>query len=266
MSLQQGKSWLRHQAAPVTIGFLASLIIFAFVWWLSGAKGMEKFVLAPGWQSQPWTLFTYPWAQLPFVSGFAIIGFVFMIMWTFWTGSFVERDLGAIKYAGLWAVMILLPALFQVLLGPLVSQVYGTAGLWLPLGGVTIVWCARNPKAQIMMYGIIPMSGQILAIVTLVSTILLAGFGNPLLGIISALHLPIAYAFALNKIPFWPYSRGAGGFGRSRASDSQFLHKTEKMDKGYYDDVKRREKERDERERLRKLFESSITDDTNKDR
>lgn len=262
MALQQGKSWFRHQAAPITIGLLASFIIFAFIWWFSALKGMEQIILGPGWQSKPWTLLTYPWAQMPFSDGLAIVCFVFLIMWVFFTGSYVERELGPAKYIGLWAAMILLPALFQILLGPVISPTrFGAAGVWLPEAGITIAWCTRNPTAKIMMYGIIPLSGKILGAVTVVTTILLAGFGNPVLGVVAALHLPIAWAFAANKIPFWTYTRGAGSFRKRKATDSQFLRKTEKMGAGYYDDVKKREKEREERERLRKLFESSLMDD-----
>jgi hypothetical protein len=261
MALKQGMSWYRRQAAPITIGIIASLIVFAFVWWFTGAKGMENIVLGPGWQQRPWTLFTYPWAEMPFTDGLSILFFVFLIMWMFWVGGSAEHDLGPTKYAVLWISMILLPALFIGLLGPMVGKVYGAAGTSLPVAAITMVWCVRNPAQTIMIWGIIPLSGRWLGWITVASTILLAGFGNPLMGVICALHLAVAAAFAANMIPFWTYSRGGSSFGKPKITDRPYLKKSERMDKGYYDDVKKREKEREERERLRKLFESSLDDD-----
>jgi len=113
------------------------------------------------------------------------------------------------------------------------------------------------------MYGIIPLSGKWLGWVTVATTILLAGFGNPLLGVVCALHLPVAFAFASNRIPAFTYNRGAStSFAKAKMGDRANLKKSEKMDPKYYDEVKKREKEREERERLRKLFESSIQDDS----
>jgi membrane associated rhomboid family serine protease len=260
MALNQARSWYRRQAAPITIGIIASMIVFAFVWWISSMKGIENFVLMSGWQGKPWTLFTYPWADTPFYSGIRILCFVFLAMWMFFTGGSVERDLGPTKYSLLWLVMILLPALFIVLLGPLVKTV-AAMGMWLPEAGITVVWCVRNPTSQIMLYGLIPLSGRILAWVTIAVTILLSGFGNPLFGFIASLHLAAAWAYAANWIPFWSYSHGGGSFGKAKLSDRPNLKKSERLDKSYYDDVKKREKEREERERLRKLFEGSISDD-----
>lgn len=261
MALQQAKSWFRHQAAPITIGIIASVIVFAFIWWFTGAKGMEQIVVAPNWTSRPWSVLTYPWAEMPFTTGFGLLGFFFLVMWTFWVGGTIERDLGPTKYVSLWVAMILLPGLFVGLIGPLLAKTFVVAGMWLPIAGMTIVWCTRNPNQQIMLYGIIPLKGLWLGWITLGTTIILSGFGNPLLGVISALHLHIAWAFAANKLPA-TYSRGSRSYSKVKATDSSFLKKSERMDKGYYDDVKKREKEREERERLRKLFESSLNDDS----
>lgn len=265
MALQQGSSWFRRQAAPITIGIVASLVIFAFGWLFLQAKGVEQFVLSPTWQSKPWTLFTYPWADVPFASGGKLLGFVFLCIWIFFMGGSSERDLGPSKYAVLWLTMVLLPALFIVLLGPSVGIV-AAAGMWLPSAGVTLVWCVRNPTSQIMLYGLIPLSGKWLGWITIAATILLSGRGNPLFGVISGLHLAVAWAFAANRIPFRTYSRGGGTFGKAKLADRPFLKKADRMDKSYYDDVKKREKDRDERERLRKMFESSVNDDPPKDR
>jgi Zn-dependent protease len=48
---------------------------------------------------------------------------------------------------------------------------------------------------------------------------------------------------------------------KERQEEMKTAKATERRETAYYDDVKRREKEREERERLRKLFESSVKDD-----
>jgi len=260
MGMNNGLSWFRRQGAPVTVILIASLIVAALTFWLTALSGLRYLILFPGWQSQPWSLVTYPWAGVPFESGLSLICFVFLCMWMWMTGSSLERDLGSAKYALLWLVMILTPALFIVLLGPLTGKAWGAAGIWVPEAAITIIWCVRNQTQTIMLYGIIPLSGKWLGWVTAGTLMVLTGAGNPVFGVIASLHLLLAVAFAMNRIPFWAYSRGSSAFGKARLNDNAHLKKTEKMDKSYYDDVKKREKDREEREKLRKLFESSIDD------
>ncbi|MBN9502049.1 MAG: hypothetical protein J0H02_09775 [Armatimonadetes bacterium] len=265
MAFTNGMSWFRRQGAPVTVSIIASMIVTSLIFWLTATKGMEQFVLAPGWQ-QPWTLLTYPWAFTPFFDGLSLLFFVFLCMWIFFTGGSVERDLGTTKYLVVWLVMILLPALIVSTLGPLTNKGYILAGMWLPEAAITVIWCTRNQTQTIMLYGIVPVAGKWLGWITAATTVLLMGAGNPLMGVIAAPHLPIAWAYAANRIPFWVYSRGGSQFGSRKLRDNPNLKRGERMDKSYYDDVKRREKDREERERLRKLFESSLQDDAGNDK
>lgn len=261
MSINNIGSWVRRQGSPITIGIIASLIVTALAFWTTSFRGLEHFALGTSWQSQPWTLLTYPWAYSPFYDGLAILFFVFLCMWMFFVGGLVERDLGSVKYLLLWLVMILLPALFIILLGPVVGNKAIVSGMFLPEAGITMVWCVRNPKYPIMLYGIVPVAGKWMGWITAGATILISGAGNPIFGVVCSLHLIVAVLYAANMIPFWAYSRGGSLVGKRKLSDSPYLKKHERMGKAYFDDVKKREKERDERERLRKMFESSIQDD-----
>lgn len=257
-------SWFRRQGAPVTVLIIASMIVASVILWTTSLKGIERLALGATWQQQPWTLLTYPWAYSPFFNGLALVCFVFLCMWIFMTGGQIERDLGPIKYSVLWLVMILLPALFIVTLGPFTPGAYGAMGMWLPEAAIAVIWCIRNPSQTIMLYGVIPLQAKWLAWVTAGITVAFAGAGNPLFGFVAGLHLIVAWAFATNLLPFWRYSYGASSFGRKVRVNPENLKKSERMDKGYYEDVKKREKEREERERLRKLFESSIDDGDSK--
>jgi len=107
---------------------------------------------------------------------------------------------------------------------------------------------------------IIPIPGWLLAWLT--AAITLFGYGTaysaPLMGAFACLHLLLAYFYASNRIPNLAYGRAGG------PTNYQNLKRTERMDKSYFDDVRKREQDRAEREKLRKLFEDSMTDDPDK--
>jgi hypothetical protein len=100
---------------------------------------------------------------------------------------------------------------------------------------------------------IIPVQGRILAWLTAAVTLFSFGvwYHAPLFGVFSILHLGVAVLFATNRLPFFLYRR-------QQVVDRQAQKKQEMMSKAYYDDVNRRSKEREERERLRRMFEDSM--------
>jgi hypothetical protein len=79
---------------------------------------------------------------------------------------------------------------------------------------------------------------------------------------VAVLHLLAAWAIAAGRVPFFPYLPG-----RSRAARLQGIGYTrsDKMRPNYFDNVRKREQERAEKERLRKIFERSLIDDPPKD-
>jgi hypothetical protein len=93
----------------------------------------------------------------------------------------------------------------------------------------------------------------------LTAALVLFGYGTmlqaPLLGAFACIHLIIAYYFAANRFEAVPYRQGEGRVNPAR------MKATEKKDKSYFEEVRKREQERAERERLRKLFEDSMEDD-----
>jgi len=123
---------------------------------------------------------------------------------------------------------------------------------------VTIVWCTRNKSTTVMLWGFVPLSGVWLGWITAILDLLLYGYPNPPIGFLACVHLVGAYFFAADRIPFLPYA-GAGGasmFGnRAKAEKKEATTRGQvRYDQSYFDEVRRREQERSEQERLKKLF------------
>jgi membrane associated rhomboid family serine protease len=247
---EDAQRWVRQQATPVTIGLIIALVVsFMFAWFTQGAP--TPLLALDTARLLPWTILTYPLADAG--DGRALIFFLFLLLWLFWVGSSTERDLGSAKFAGFFALMTVLAGLFLFLGSTGLGIQYRLMGAGLPVAGLTVAWGTRNQNAQIRLYGIIPLTGKVLAILTVALTLFAYGTGAPLLGVFAVLHLAIAWAFAANKIPGYAYAKPVATY---RPTKQQV-----ERESSYFDDVRKREKEREERERLRKLFESSLVDD-----
>lgn len=201
--------------------------------------------------AKPWTILTYPYVVA--VGGF--LGLVFLCLWVWGIGGSVERELGSGKYLAVWMVFTALCAL-GLWIG---SAILGTPALlfsgWSPVAALTVIWGTRNADAQVMLMFVLPITGRWMA--WLAAGLLFFGTIPPQLAPFAAAPLWLAYLYAANKISFLPYGNSAPrGKRGENAAGTRRVYKKE-----YYDEVKRREKDRADRERLRKLFEQSARDD-----
>lgn len=248
--------FFRRGGVPGTIGLIASLLAVFVLSWLMSGKIADPLQFYSNW-SQPWGLVTYMWASMG--NGQELFWFLIELYWLWWVGSAAEAQLGTGKFVGFFIVSGVVAALFiwaglSMVHPGLYVAIMGGPGL--AIAALTVAWGARNPHQNILLFGIIPIPGWILAWLTVALT--LFGYGSmyraPLIGGFAVLHLGLAYLFATNRIPGLLYSR-------EQAPRRSQLKATEARDRSYYDDVKKREQERAERERLRKLFEDSMKDD-----
>ncbi len=242
------------------------MIVTSIYWWYSHMQGVQTFMLTNHWSSNPWQLITYPFAYTPLADALAFMFFVCLIAWMVFAGMTVEREIGSLRFAILWLLMSLIPALLVGIYASVGGSALGFGGPFLPAAGLTVAWCTRYAKDTILLYGFIPMSGKWVAWITAAMVFFLYGAMRPEYGILAAGPLVLAWLYAANRLPI-PYGRVGGfgdGLGRSGRTHKENLKRTERMDRAYYDDVKRREQERAEREKLRKLFESSMDDDKDK--
>ncbi len=142
--------------------------------------------------------------------------------------------------------------------GALLHDPFVLASAWIPLSMISVMWGTRNPDAPVTLMFILPLTGKWVAWLS-AFLVFFALAHYPELAPFAAAPCILAYFFAANKIPFLPFAK----------SDQRYMGATkkwERYDKSYYEEVQRREKDRDERERLRKLFEGSLNDDPDKDR
>jgi len=247
------RKFVTRQAAPVTMGIIAVLILVSVVSVLFHNAPIPNLLFTSEWLQKPWTLITYSFVA-PISDAVSLLFFVFLIYWMGWVVATVERDMGTVKFSALWAVFTVLPPLLMYFGGfALKSPTPLVYSPELPLAGMTVIWGLRNKSAATRLFAILPVTGKLLAVFTVAATFLNYHEPNLMFGVLACLHLILAYLIAEDKIPGFSYAKPAAAkyvpSKAARAKEAAFL-----------EDVRKREIERDERERLRKLFESSMDD------
>lgn len=249
------QSWSRKQSAPATIAIVALMVLSSIYFWVTHGDGMASFEITGNWLKMPWQLITYPFAYLPLADALSFMFFVCIIAWMIFAGMAIERELGWVRYVVLWLVMSAAPALLIGIYSQIRGLPFAFGGPFLPIEGLTILWCTRFASQSILVYGFIPMTGKWLAWLTVAMVFFLYGAMRPEFGILASIPLVIPWMYASDRIPNFAYGRYGG---RTR---EQNLKRTERADKKYFEDVRRREQEGADRERLRKLFENSMKDE-----
>jgi membrane associated rhomboid family serine protease len=232
--------------ALMVLSFLASYIATDLAIWEQFFFRTDKAA------SQPWSILTYPFATAPSGGGAWVL--LFMSLWLFQVGTQVEMDMKPRRYAIAFAVFTIVGALTTLLGSEIVGREGALMGPAVPVACVTILWATRAPTATVALYGVLPIQAKWLAVIS--CAIILFGL-HPSLAIFSALTFVLAWAFGDNRLPIKYISL-------RKDSVTDRYRKHPKEDESYFSDVKRREKEREERERLRKLFEASAFDDKDK--
>ena len=261
MAMRDFTSGLRRTGQPASI---AIIVLAVIVFLISFVASAGPHIQGSDWESyiafqpslvgsRPWTILTYP-----FAAGVHDVGFLdilFGCWWLYGIGGMLERDLGTRRFVIFWLVMTLIPALVMLGVMMFMGIDMPIRFLALPLSGVTVAWATRNPNSQILFMMVIPILAKWVGWITV--GLILFGYGsmNPYLGVVASIHMLVAYLYAANKIPFLLFS-GTPRFTRKREG----WKPTERND-AYFENVRKREQERAERERLRKLFEGSLTDD-----
>ncbi len=258
------REWTKRNSAPVTVGLVISLVGVSLVLWFTRMQGINQLWLANSPSTPLWTYLTYPWAYMPLADGLQLLCFVCLLYWMIQVGGSVERDIGSARFAGFWVAATLVPGIVMMLGAGLCHLAIGPFGHlpplsapWLPESALTLVWCVRNRTTNVMLFGFLPISGFWLGWGTVAATCLIFGAGAPVLGVLACVHLGVAALYALDRIPNLPYSAGATAlWGRKvRVNEKEATTRGQvRYDDTYFEDVRRREKERAEQERLKKLF------------
>lgn len=246
----------KMHGAPATVGLVIAMIAGFLALWMRllpvEVANQLGFMTFDAW-SKPWTFVTYAFLSDSF------IGVFFLCLWLWGVGGSVERELGTTRFLAVWFIFSILCA-FGLWLG---SVAFGTAagmwGGWTPVAAITVIWGTRNPDLPVTLMFVLPITGRWLA--WLSAALVFFGATPPQLAPFAAAPLALAYFFAANRFPFLTYS---GVPRRPKGENAAGARKVYRQE--YYDEVKRREKAREEKERLRKLFEQSMVDDSEQEK
>lgn len=241
-----GLARLRQPATTALVGAIVLSYVLAYAQvldWSALAFFPERL-----WQT-PWTALTYPFSIPPS----AVFTVLFASLWLWGIGGDIERRDGPLRMGGLWLGFSALCAL-SVWVGHLIVGGAGAmASPWNSIAAFTVIWGTRNATAQVTLMFVLPISGKWLAWLS-AGLVFFSMPQAPQLAPFAAAPLILAYLYAANRLPSW------GATGPKKASTGR----GKVYGEPYFEEVKRREKEREERERLKKLFESSLDDDADK--
>jgi len=226
---------------PVTVGFTVLLTLGLPIGW--GTEGAPLPPPRPSTAPPPVLgVLTYPLADPG--AGQAFLSLVLTLFWFFSIGGSLESELGSRRFATFLAIATVLEGLMLWGGSKAVGANVVVFGPGLPVAATTVAWGARNSKAVVRLWGLLPVSGLVIVLLTVGIVLFGYGTGNPALGFIAAIPLGLAFAWAADRLPGLPYRPAV-----QKISKQQLAQERE-----YYDDVKRREQKRAEEERLRKLL------------
>ncbi|MBS1727990.1 MAG: hypothetical protein JST51_14830 [Armatimonadetes bacterium] len=255
MAVQDPMKWFRRQASPVTFVLTGIVIIGALLSWAMPGFMLSTFGFDGHLIPKVWTILTYPFAESVLLSGGSgPIFAIFLALWLLGIGRNLEPDHGSRNFLLLWIGCTLVGVI------PLAIFGYYAMGTLIPVAMLSVIWGTRFKDATVMLFGIVPILGKWIAVISVLSVFFSYAVTGSMIfaGILACVGCGVAYPYAANKIPFLPYGfrRASNAYVKAKPTKAQL-----KREKEYYDDVYRREKERDERERLRKLFEDSLGDE-----
>jgi membrane associated rhomboid family serine protease len=122
------------------------------------------------WLLRPWTLLTYPLVNSDLLS------LIFGLLWVWYIGGSLERSWSGQTYGFFLGLATGVTGLAFILVSMVVGRVgmgafqvsmvfarIGSAGLWLPLTGLTWAWAKHYPDRELLFWGLFPIKAQWLA-------------------------------------------------------------------------------------------------------
>ncbi len=185
----RARYWLFSDRIPVT----KSVIISGIVTFLLIVFGMDvlRDLLAYAsttFRIAPWTAFTYP-----LVGAYDPISLLFASYWMWVAGGSLERSWGSRTFAVYFFVMSAITAVALLAATVVTGVPTYSAGLWLPLAGVTVAWGMSNPEQQILFFFIIPMKLKYLALLDVVLVLVSFARPNPLVAVFALAGCAASY-------------------------------------------------------------------------
>lgn len=145
---------------PASVGFLLALIAVATLGsWV--ARDLTWAALLPSaLRGEVWRVVTYPLVQEE------PLGLIFGGMVLYFFGPQLAYDWGERRF--LWNSLIVTvgAAALTLLLAGALGVNFGYLGLWALVDGLVLMWALRYPEQQILLFFVVPVTGRLLALVT----------------------------------------------------------------------------------------------------
>jgi len=246
------RSWAGRQKTLVSLGLSASFVAAAIFLLASHRQVIPSLAMLPDWSLHAWALLTYPWSSVPLSEPGDILSLAVEIYLLYVLGGALEREMGSPKYASLFVLLVLIASVFTAIGGQIAYVDWAVAGPWLPIAGLVVAWCNRNPNASIRLWMVVPLPARWIGWLVALGVFVSYRKAGIVVESFACVHLLFAWAYASDRLPFkFPGARSASA---KPSTQKPTLVGGVAYDEKYYDDVKRREQERLERERLKKLF------------
>ena len=183
---------------PVTIGFVlvAMLVASVFAWQSPGFLSLAVFSPSGLLAGQLWRLVSWPFVQ---TDPFGLL-FVGLMLW--WLGPQLIYAWGERRFAlrslGITVGASVATTLIALVWAP-ANQPH--AGAWPVVNALIVSWAMLYPDRQVNIWGILPLTGKTLALLTVFGTVLyaLAGRGGGGFGAFMLHFTALAIAFALSR-------------------------------------------------------------------
>ncbi|MCX7800401.1 MAG: rhomboid family intramembrane serine protease [Fimbriimonadales bacterium] len=234
---------LRRNGEGTALLVVAIAGSFVLAFFGIGLRGLLAFANASALE-RPWAFLSYPFAM----GRGDLLAALFGCLWLYGIGGQLERTWGRPRFLGFFFAMAALGALAFWVGGFLLGTGSVLAGPWMPLAAITVAWGTLFPNQPVTFMFVLPLTGRWLA--WLSAILVFFSSPNPAMALFACTPLALAWAYAGGRL---------GSLGSARPTERSW--RGTRDDPRYREDVRRRERERAERERLRRLFENSVRDE-----
>lgn len=241
LGLNPSKGWTVTLSLVVALGVGAMLTLL-----FPGAIGNNLVYVPTEVLSRPWSVLLYPFAVPMWGGLLGPIWTLFLLLWTWRVGSFLEEKLEAKRFILLLLAATLVPAAILSIPGAQSALI----GPFMPVSVLTVVWATRNANMPLCFMGFSVAAKWVGALSALgifaehYRMSIAAGF-------VSLIPLGIAWAWAAERIPVLPFYVKRKPTKVEAQRDIDFMKEVAKRK----DARARRNEDRDETERLRRLLE-----------
>ncbi len=237
----------------ITNIYLAILILAGFFNWGTSQKYFPALALSTYF---PHTILT--WSSLGEVAGLWLVLTAIML---YRFGNELENTYGAKSFGALLALFTLLGGV-SLFAGASILAIKGIiiSGAFLVSTSIFTLWAMRNPEANMCIgFGLQGKAKWFALVYALLTLVGVGGGQAPALGFFALVPLVVAALMGTGKIPVPFATYGRSSIGAMKTAREKKFEK-EEFD-SFITKVRDKAGEREEKERLRKLFENSLIDD-----